>query len=68
MDFDDDSRAIINDDFSVTYTDRDGSAIISGFPSRADAQSFCYFGDFDQKNNDYVLITKPVFSLHWTYD
>ena len=67
MDFDDGSKAEINDDFVVTYTDIDNAiTVISGFPSRAAAESFCYFGDFDQQNNDYVVITKPDFSLHWT--
>lgn len=68
MDFDDGSKSAINDDFSVTYTDAENSiTVISGFPSRAAAESFCYFGDFDQKNNDYVVITKPDFSLHWAH-
>ena len=67
MDFDDGSKAEINDDFVLTYTDIDNAiTVISGFPSRAAAESFCYFGDFDQQNNDYVVITKPDFSLHWT--
>ena len=67
MDFDDGSKPEINDDFVLTYTDIDNAiTVISGFPSRAAAESFCYFGDFDQQNNDYVVITKPDFSLHWT--
>ncbi len=61
MDFDDGSRAVINDDFSVTYTDSNGSTIISGFPSRADAQSFCYFGDFDQKKQRLCFNYKTRF-------
>lgn len=69
MDFDDGSKAVIHDDFSVTYTDADNAiTVIRGFPSRAAAESFCFFGDFDQKNNDYVVITKPDFSLHWMHD
>lgn len=68
MDFGDGSKAVINDDFSVTYTDTDKFiTIISGFPSKATAESFCYFGDFNQKNNDYVVIAKPNFSLLWTH-
>ena len=68
MEFDQDSSAVINADFSVTYTDVDNAiTVISGFPSRAAAESFCYLGDFDQKNNDYVVMTKPDFSLHWTH-
>ena len=68
MDFDDGSKPEINDDFVLTYTDVDNAiTVISGFPSRAAAESFCYFGDFDQQNNDYVVITKPDFSLHWTH-
>ena len=68
MEFDQDSSAVINADFSVTYTDVDNAiTVISGFPSRAAAESFCCFGDFDQQNNDYVVITKPGFSLQWTY-
>jgi hypothetical protein len=64
----DDGQAVINADFSVTHTDAHHSiTVISGFPSRAAAESFCYFGDFDQKNNDYIVITKPDFSLHWTH-
>jgi hypothetical protein len=69
MDFDDGRQAEINEGFSVTYTDRDNViTVIRGFPSRAAAESFCYFGDFHQKNNDYRCITKPNFSLHWTHD
>ena len=68
MDFNDGSQAEIDDDFVVTYTDVDNAiTVISGFPSRAAAESFCCFGDFDQQNNDYVVITKPGFSLQWTY-
>ena len=48
MEFDQDSSAVINADFSVTYTDVDNAiTVISGFPSRAAAESFCCFGDFD---------------------
>ena len=68
MDFNDGSQAEIDDDFVVTYTDVDNAiTVISGFPSRAAAERFCCFGDFDQQNNDYVVITKPGFSLQWTY-
>ena len=42
MDFDDGSKAEINDDFVLTYTDIDNAiTVISGFPSRAAAESFC---------------------------
>ena len=68
MDFNDGSQAEIDDDFVVTYTDVDNAiTVISGFPSRAAAESVCYFGDVDPKNNDYVVMTKPDFSLHWTH-
>ena len=67
MDFDGNVRCVINDDFSVTVTDSVGTTTIRGFPSRAQAKSFCYFGDFNKNNNDYILITKPTFSLFWTY-
>jgi hypothetical protein len=65
MDFDDGSRCIINDDFSVTYINSDETIIISGFPSKAEAQTFCHFADFCQENNVYLLIVKPTFSLSW---
>ena len=68
MEFEDGSNALVNTDFSVTYTDEEGSkTIISGFPSLKEAENFCQFADFDEQENDYVLITKPKFKLIWNY-
>jgi len=68
MEFDDGSTAFINPDCTVTYIDEDGDKVlISGFPSRHEAENFCQFADFDEQENDYILITKPKFKLIWSY-
>lgn len=68
MEFEDGSIAVINDDFSVTYSDKNNKiVVISGFPSRSDADNFCLFGDFLEKDNDYIVVTKPNFELIWNH-
>jgi hypothetical protein len=41
---------------------------ISGFPTLKEAENFCLFSDFQEQENDYVVITKPKFKLFWRYE
>jgi len=66
FEFEDEMFVKLNEDCSVSvFNDEGKNYTISGFISTENCKSFVMFGDFDERNNDYLMITKSKEKLTW---